>query len=340
MGESIVPRDNFSLGPGEYNLERRWGTGNDEILGRHISTPKLGKSFTVAPFLQFRSGLERKTVEIPFDKSCLASSSTSASRVVVEKSTSGPYLSHVSMLGPFHTVHGVSRSVNLPFFTAKHDWCPTRFAMNSPRERSDNRLSPKLTTLPKAKRFQYPKSELVRKKEYKAGRILKSSAKLGGNSLDSREISASDDLVTDGMYTESKIQKRTLCGDLNESDARSAIDVREPSTGNQEKSSCKCDRRHSGSMDIINMTSSKKQYQFVSSPQKFHMKSKCRKPISNEATIRASFDTSAYDRIRKQKPMDLNPIVINRLSGSNLFKESFVVTCQHRSSPLKTRVKT
>ena len=310
-------------------------------MGRHVSTPKLGRSSRVTSFLQYRSRLERQFVEIPFDKSH-APNSISAGRTVVEghnrseKPTSGPYLHHVSMLGPFLTVHGVSKSMNSTFSTTTHDWCPTKNAVNSPRERSDYRLSPKLSTLPRAVRFQYPKMELRTGGECDVGKISKSHANhrkklMHDNQIvlispcDSRNIS-----ICEGDDK----QNAVVGGNLLESNAESPMGFHELKVSKQTNGLSKDKHSCSGDIDIINISSLKRQHQFVLSPQKNYKENKQHEKIGG-AMIRASFDTSTYSRTKKPNPTDLSPVAINKLSRVNVFKKSFALRCQHKSSPLK-----
>merc|ERR1711916_9065 len=101
---------------------------------------------------------------------------------------------------------------------------------------------------------------------------LRSSAKHMENSSNNSQISTiiSDDLECVGMYTRRK-ERRYMDGNLNKSDMNSAIDLRKLCPDSQGKSLRKYERIQSGSMDIINMSSSKKQYQFVSSNRRFQM---------------------------------------------------------------------
>lgn len=333
VGETLVPRDNLPLGPGEYHIDK---------IGRHISTPKLGNISRVTPFLQFRSAVERKPVEIPYDKTIMSCSTLSNSPSQARRQdgnvNSGPYVSHVSILGPFQTVHGVSKSMNIAFSPTKHDCCPTKHAVNSPRERSDYRLPPKLVTLPRADRFQYRKTEYEVERECRVDKGLKSSARGRRRNSHNGEMSQ---VILDGLGSVNLGSVNTYTG--NEQDSMmngnpldsSGNDVTDMCTGNAGYREKKQLNRYSGSIDIINISCSKKQYQFVSSPKKMLPRKKFRKPVSNEAMIRASFDTSSYDRMRKSKPKDLNPIIIDRLSRIKLFDKTFVFPSQHRSNPLK-----
>merc|ERR1711916_301415 len=61
---------------------------------------------------------------------------------------------------------------------------------------------------------------------------------------------------------------------------------------------------------------------------------KFRKPVTIEAMLRATFDSSSYDKSRKAKPLDLNPIVINKISKVNVFGSSYLGQRSYKSSTL------
>ena len=67
-------------------------------------------------------------------------------------------------------------------------------------------------------------------------------------------------------------------------------------------------------------------------------KKKFRKPVTNEAMLRATFDSSSYDAHRKAKPLDLNPIVIDRLSKVNIFGNSFLGQRGYKSRSVQSNV--
>ena len=63
-----------------------------------------------------------------------------------------------------------------------------------------------------------------------------------------------------------------------------------------------------------------------------------KKPVTNEDIVRKSFDTSSYDRMKKSKPLDLNPIVINKLSKSQIFNSAFARIQGYESKSVKSNV--
>ena len=256
-------------------------------LTRHISTPKLGKRSIISPFLSFRSGIERTQSDIPFSKIKQNNKSFEISP--------GPLLGHESILGPFHSVHGISKSPNIKFNSANLDRNPTRTALTS-YDFDDNsiRKTPKLVTLPKDIRFPH----------YYKDKKSKQNCEKSDQNLNNK-------LNEESHYTWhssiSSIKEEINFPPTEESiylDEKSNVDV-------------------SSSNNLIDSTKIKKKF---------------RPPITYENKIRSTFDDSSYTRHRKPPPLDLNPIVINKLSKCKIFDLSFSKSKLYESRTIKSNV--
>lgn len=174
-------------------------------------------------------------------------------------------------MGPFHSVSGVIKSPNIQFSSTKLDRCPILSLFDSGDPFCDPRKTPKLSTLPKDKRFRYEHAE-------KRLSVQMFQKKLESSKGTDREEKAEEVIQELG------------------------------------------DEPHS---------SKKKQ---LTKTNRFKI------PLTYEQKLRQTFDASSYEKMKKTRPLDLNPIVINKLSKSKVFDASFARTQSYRSTRLESTV--
>lgn len=290
VGSSVVPRDNFPLGPGDY-----LGSSPNQISSRHVPSPTLGCKSTISPFLSFRSNVIRSPTEIPFSRL------DSPNRRRKEWNPTPHGWIHEPILGPFTSTVGISKSPNVAFSKALLDRNPTRPSLPD-YEIQDEKLrrKPKLATLPKERRFRYPKTEAELDREYE-DKLLAFKQQLDGEP--------------------SQFSWKSSLSSLKKFDSASRLDA-------------------NSMIEKVSLASilDDETVKTNSNKTKLKQKSKFKILLTNEAKVRRTFDDSSYKKFKKPMPLDLNPIIISRLSRCHVFDSSFAKASLYKSNRVGSSV--